>query len=261
MPTDINGLLPAVNHSTSWKVYIRSLFDQLAGCATCALCFAPADHTGFCVDCWRELPRVTSACQCCGLPLPGRSKRGSQAAGVVPPESPFCGDCSKRRPVFDAVCAAFWYDDMIPTLIHRLKYAHRLSAARVLGEAMVPVFAQTPVPEAIVPIPLHPARLRERGFNQSIELIRPTAMQLGLPLLVNAMKRVRITQEQAGLAANQRRTNVRGAFCVGDVPYRSVALFDDVMTTGHTVSEATRVLKNAGVERVYVWLCARAAAV
>lgn len=206
-----------------------------------------------------ELPRVKSACRGCGLPLPVKEKLEKDTADGVYIDNRFCGGCLAHRPVFDAVRAAFWYEDAIPTLIHRLKYAQRLSAARVLGAAMVPVFARTPLPDAIVPIPLHSSRLRERGFNQSIELIRPAAMQLGVPLLVNAMKRVRITQEQAGLAANQRRTNVRGAFRVGGVPYRTVALFDDVMTTGHTASEAACVLKNAGVETVYVWLCARAA--
>lgn len=246
--SDINGLSHAVNHCTPWQVYIRSFFDHMSGHRRCVLCQGAADLTGFCVDCSRELPRVGVACTRCGLPLPVSS---------------MCGVCLRSPPPFDAVRAAFWYQAPVATLIHQLKYDGKLNAARVLGHSLTQTFSDgtSPLPDAIVPVPLHESRLRQRGFNQSIELIRTTAKQLGVPLLVNGMERVRVTQEQATLPANQRRRNVRGVFTASPKWYRqvqTVALFDDVMTTGHTVAEAARALKAAGVERVVVWLCARA---
>jgi ComF family protein len=247
-PIDINGLGSAVNHGAPWQVYIRSIFDHISGRRRCVLCQGVSDLTGFCVDCSRELPRVGVACIRCGLPLPVMST---------------CGVCLRSPPPFDAVRAAYWYQAPVATLIHQLKYDGKLNAARVLGHSLAQAFTEgtSPWPDAIVPVPLHDSRLRQRGFNQSIELIRTTAKQLGVPLFVNGMERVRVTQEQAKLPASQRRRNVRGVFTASPKEYRqvkTVALFDDVMTTGHTVAEATRALKAAGVERVVVWLCARA---
>lgn len=247
-PIDITGRGSAVNHGAPWQVYIRSFFDHISGRRRCVLCHSAADLTGFCVDCSRELPRVGVACIRCGLPLPAIST---------------CGVCLRSPPPFDAVRAAYWYQGPVAALIHQLKYDGKLHAARVLGHALAQTFSAgtLPLPDVIVPVPLHESRLRQRGFNQSVELIRATAKQLGIPLLIDGMKRIRVTQEQATLPAKQRRRNVRGVFAAPPNLYRqvkTVALFDDVMTTGHTVAEAARVLKAAGVERVVVWLGARA---
>lgn len=247
-PTDINGLGSAVNQDTPWQVYIRSIFDRISGHCRCVLCQGTADSTGFCVECWHELPRVSVACQRCGSPLAEWST---------------CGICLRHPPPFDAVRAAYWYQTSVAALIQQLKYEGKLNAARVLAQTLVHTFsAETALwPDAIVPVPLHPTRLRQRGFNQSVELIRTTAQKLDIPLMLNGLARVRVTQEQAILPAHQRRRNVRGVFVASPKLYRqikTVALFDDVMTTGHTVAEATRALKAAGVERVVVWLCARA---
>jgi len=114
-------------------------------------------------------------------------------------------------------------------------------------------------PQCILPVPLHKKRLRQRGFNQSIELARPVAKKTGLTLLLNHVVRVRETEAQTGLDAKQRRKNIRGAFeCVKAMPYEYVAILDDVVTTGSTVNELARVLKKAGVKRVDVWSIARA---
>ncbi len=115
------------------------------------------------------------------------------------------------------------------------------------------------LPELIIPVPLHRARLRRRGFNQALEIARPVARRLDLKLESRAIRRVRSTSAQMDLPARKRRANIRGAFAVrAGLAATHVALIDDVVTTGATVNELSRVLRRAGVERVEVWVCARA---
>ena len=131
----------------------------------------------------------------------------------------------------------------------------------MLGELLADALeaAQVPRPEMLVPVPLHPHRLRTRGYNQALELARPVARRLALPLQVRAARRQRDTAAQSGLGAVARRRNVRGAFAVdAAVAGRRVALVDDVVTTGHTVRELARAVVAAGAERVEVWCLARA---
>jgi ComF family protein len=114
-------------------------------------------------------------------------------------------------------------------------------------------------PEALIPVPLHPNRLRERGFNQALELARPIASQLNIPLAADLCRRVRATPNQTQLAANKRRSNVRRAFEIKTQKLPGhVAIIDDVITTGSTVEELAYRLNRAGVKQVEVWSLARA---
>lgn len=119
-----------------------------------------------------------------------------------------------------------------------------------------------PLPQYLLCVPLHGERLRERGFNQALELARPLARALAIPLDVHSLVRTRPTQAQTGLDAAARRQNLRKAFEFrpGNSPARHVALLDDVMTTGSTLRECARVLRRGGIERVDVWALARAPA-
>ena len=115
------------------------------------------------------------------------------------------------------------------------------------------------IPDAIVPVPLSSKRLRQRGFNQSIEIARPLAQRWAIPVDTGSVKRIRNTQPQTGLDRKQRRKNIRGAFeIVRNPDVQHVAIIDDVVTTTSTVNELSRVLKTAGVKRVDVWSIARA---
>ncbi|MDR2838242.1 MAG: ComF family protein, partial [Azonexus sp.] len=142
-------------------------------------------------------------------------------------------------------------------LIHALKYGHRTLVARWLGEQMA-----ADLPEGnhwLIPLPLHPQRLRERGFNQALEIARSLARQRHLPLLVDCLQRTRPTVPQAGLDQSQRQRNVRGAFaCNADLAGRPVILVDDVMTTGATVNECARVLARHGAGPITIVVAARA---
>jgi ComF family protein len=147
-------------------------------------------------------------------------------------------------------------------LIRWLKFQGNLAAALTLGSLLAEFLRQrNPVwPDALLPVPLHRHRLRRRGFNQAVELARPVAVGLGLELQPRLCERVRATLAQSGLDSLAMRTeNVRGAFRYSSrlPPPRSVAVLDDVVTTGATVRELVRTLRAAGVAHVQVWSCAR----
>jgi ComF family protein len=171
-----------------------------------------------------------------------------------------CGECQNHPPPFDELIAPFRYEFPFDVLIQALKFHGRLPAARLLGDLLGDSLEGRgdALPERIVPVPLHPARLRERGFNQSLEIARPLAKRLGIPIAIPNVHRTRPTPPQSGLDQKARRINVRGVFAVKrPLGFNHVAVLDDVVTTGSTVAELARVLRDSGVERVDVWACAR----
>ncbi len=213
----------------------------------CLLCAARGDaDRDLCAGCAAELPRNRVCCARCALPL-------KSAAAL-------CGECIKREPPFASTFAPFEYAHPLDLLLVRLKFSRSLAAGRVLGQLALDAFAEDKVatPQAIVPVPLHRDRLRERGYNQALELARAFSDALGVPVREILVRR-RATAAQSDLDAAARRRNVRGAFdVIGDDLPVHVALIDDVMTTGTTIRECARVLRRAGVERVDVWVLARA---
>jgi len=151
----------------------------------------------------------------------------------------------------------------VDQLIQALKFNADLVAGRLLANLLIEELAQRagPLPLAILPVPLHPKRQRSRGFNQSSEIALHLGKALSLPVLEDRLERWRHDPPQSSLGALHRRRNVKGAYrlreCKAPLP-ESVALVDDVVTTGATVDAATLVLKSAGVSRVEVWAVARA---
>jgi len=145
-------------------------------------------------------------------------------------------------------------------LIQDLKFHARLGLARDLGRRLAQAVQArgAPLPDVVLAVPLHPSRLRERGFNQALELARHCAHDLDVPLRRGLCRRLRATAVQSTLDRRRRHGNLRGAFASAGVP-RHVALVDDVMTTGSTVAEVTRALLAGGAEQVQVWVVARAA--
>jgi ComF family protein len=213
----------------------------------CLLCGAPgADDLDLCADCAAELPRNRPCCARCALPL--------QASAAL------CGQCQRHPPPWDAAWAPFRYAWPLDRLESRYKFGAELAAGRALGALWQCEPPAAALPELLVPVPLHRARLRRRGYNQALELAKPLARHLGVPLRHDVLRRRRATDAQTELDAAARRRNVRGAFVVRagvELPAH-VALLDDVMTTGATLAECARVLRRAGVRRVDVWALARA---
>lgn len=154
--------------------------------------------------------------------------------------------------------AAFLYRHPLDRLLPRLKFHGGLDSARLLAGLFADAARQWPRPDALVAVPLHIARLRQRGYDQALELARPLAGRLGLPLRTDLLRRARPTTAQSRLDAAARRRNLRGAFVAADrrMPAH-VALIDDVMTTGATLHAAAMALRHAGVARVDAWVVAR----
>lgn len=227
---------------------VAKLAQQLLP-ACCVLCGGRGDgDADLCAACRDDLPRNHCCCARCALPLAAPAAQ--------------CGKCVRRPPPFDAAFAPFRYDYPLDRLLQRLKFSADLAAGRVLGRLLAEhVDAATLDCEAIVPVPLSRARLRARGFNQSLELARPLARALGIAAHPRWLERSRDTAAQTGLDARERRRNVRAAFVAhADVKGRRIALLDDVATTGATARECARVLKRAGARRVVLLSIARAAA-
>jgi len=218
---------------------MRSLLPQ-----SCLLCGARSGTRLACSACDAALLRLPpERCTVCALPITG---------GTV------CGECLRATPHYDATTAPFAYAFPLDALIQALKYGGDLAVARLLGEALAHAVARERV-DLLVPMPLSTRRLRERGFNQALEIARPVAHAGGIPLAPNACRRVIDTPAQAALPWKARARNVRGAFvCDADVRDLRVAIVDDVMTTGATVNELARNLKRAGASEVRVWVVARA---
>jgi ComF family protein len=215
----------------------------------CRLCLATGVHgRDLCSDCLRELPWLVQACERCALPIPDATDPG------------VCAGCLARPPVLDACHALFGYQPPVDRWIHALKFGQDLAAARMLGQLLADRLTprragQVP---SLLPVPLHPRRLRQRGYNQALELARPL-LRNGWSLNRCNCQRRRHTAAQAGLPARDRRRNLSDAFSVNSrQDGQHILLIDDVMTTGATLNELARVLKAAGAERVEAWVIARA---
>lgn len=196
----------------------------------------------WCGPCDAALPYLGAAhCPVCALPTNGE----------------VCGRCLSHTPRFDRTVAVFAYAFPVDALIRALKFNEQLLLApQLAGRLAQRIEAR---PDCIVPMPLHPARLRERGFNQSLELARRIASQLEIPLLEQACQRVRDTLPQSALPWKERGKNMRKAFaCTVDLKGKHVAVVDDVMTSGASINELARALRQAGAREVSAWVIARA---
>jgi ComF family protein len=213
----------------------------------CLLC---GDHTrrvsGLCSGCEHSLPYLTQTCPTCAAPCPHPSP---------------CGHCQRHHPKFDSAVALLHYRNPVDRLIPNLKYHGHLHLARHLGELLTTrlMLRTTPLPDCLIPVPLHPTRLRQRGYNQALEIARPIATRLNIPLEIDGVRRIRATPAQALLPLKERARNVRGAFVTRTrFDGRRVAIVDDVMTSGHTASSLAQCLRRAGAEGIEVWVVARA---
>lgn len=231
------------------QLYAMRWIDRLGSLllpAHCLLCRAASESPlDLCAACIRCLPRQPVACPRCALPLP--------VAAV-------CGGCLRQPPRQQLAWSAFSYAAPLDQMLARLKYGGELAVARSLGQQL----AREPCPlvpgafDLMIPAPLHPRRLRQRGFNQALELCRPLARQLRVALEPDGLRRERDTAPQAGLAAAGRQRNLRHAF-VAPQPLSgaSVLLFDDVITTGATMQAMARTAIAAGARRITVACLAR----
>lgn len=230
-------MLPQLSNALSWlALQARPL--------RCLVCSDPgANGLDLCRACHAALPWNDHACVLCALPLPEDEP------------TPQCGACLVARPRQDAAAATFLYAPPVDRLLIRFKFHQDLAAGRLLSQLMlqrIPSFLHVP----LVPMPLHTQRLRQRGYDQALELTRPLAREMCLPLW-RGLVRSRATAAQSELDAESRQRNLRGAFAVAATPPDALTLVDDVMTTGATLDAAVRALKRSGLKQATLWVCAR----
>ena len=208
---------------------------------TCFLCRGAAPGV-ICAQCDADLPRLPAElCPRCALPSP----RGET-----------CGRCLAHPPNFDATVAALAYEFPADALVHAFKFRGELAIGEVLAQALLA--RPAPAAERVVPVPSSAARLRSRGYNQALELARMLSRETRMTLDFLLCERQKDSPAQSDLPLAERVRNVRGVFrCTGDVRGKTVALVDDVMTTGATLDELAATLKAAGATRVVNWVVAR----
>jgi len=197
-----------------------------------------------CPACRNALPyHPPETCPSCALPTVGGAT---------------CGHCLKKPPAFDCTVAAFSYTFPLDALIHSYKYAGNLTLLDLLAEPLAARAIAQRKPDLLIPMPLHPARLKQRGFNQALEIARQVAQRLAIPLDSRACRRLRDTPPQASLKLQQRAANLRGAFsCEIDLRGKRVALLDDVMTSGASLHELAKTVRAKGAAQVEAWVVAR----
>ena len=262
----LNARAPPGLHEVLQWLGIRAQSLLPARCLVCTE--AGDDGLDLCAACRIALPASGPACLRCALPLPANAAAVAAAPASLPAPC-LCGACLRQPPPLHRVRAAFLYAAPLDRLLPRFKFHHDLAAGRLLAQLMAQACAGCERPQALVPVPLHRGRLRRRGYDQALELARPLAAALALPLRTDLLCRVRATTAQSELDAAARRRNLLGAFTANArtpparaPPMRTVpahvALVDDVMTTGATLHAAATALHQAGVARVDAWVCARA---
>ena len=223
-------------------IFVQSLLPR-----ACLLCGEPSGQAALCPACHAELPwHEGSQCPRCALPT---------LDGAV------CGRCLGDSPSFDRTFAAFTYAFPVDALIRKYKYGQRLVIAPVLADALARRTVTASRPDVIIPMPLHPDRLQERGFNQALEVAKLLSRNLDIPLRARGAERMRATRPQVELPWKERAKNLRGAFAArSDVGGKHVALVDDVMTSGASLDELARTLRRAGATEISAWVVARTVA-
>lgn len=202
---------------------------------------------GICNACLQDLPWHNCAqCPQCGLPAY---------------DNQLCGHCINSPPDFDATRALFRYAFPVQPMLQRYKYGELLTLGETFGHLLAGYIAEKQInekPDLIIPMPLHPQRLQERGFNQSLEMARIVAKNLEVKLDQNICQRIKLSPPQASLPLKQRVKNMKGAFtCTQPLDGVNIAVIDDVMTTGASLNALAKTLKQAGASRVECWVIAR----
>lgn len=233
---------------TLYNVQLKRFIDWLVP-PQCAQCESELDldsHNIYCANCEQGLPYSKSSCQRCGQPFSGFNDH--------------CGSCLHKPPIFDACFCAFEYRAPISDDICRLKYGDQPQLAKRLAQLFIQELNQYDIelPDALISVPMHKSKLRKRGFNQSHELAKCISKQLDLPLTTGALKKAKPTPRQATQTLIQRKTNLKGSFEVQEkLPFKHIAIVDDVVTTGSTAEEIAKILKKNGVDYIQVWGIAR----
>ena len=197
-----------------------------------------------CASCNDLIEPLGPACEYCATPLPD-----------IKPM--ICGACCIKRLAVDRVITHYRFAEPLRTLIHAFKYDAALYLRSWLTQLLLDAKPEGYTTECLIPVPLHPTKLRQRGFNQAALLTQTLSHHLKLPHALDGCRKIAVTLPQAGLSAAQRQTNLNRSFQAQPLPYQHITLIDDVYTTGATANSIALLLKKQGLKRIDVWCCAR----
>lgn len=225
---------------------IWSLTQSLRIYSICILCKQyHNDKMAVCSHCIELMPLLGPGCHHCAYPLPDT-------------QFLVCGHCIKNPPSFDRAFIKYTFEEPLRTLLHQFKYHNGLYLTSFLSYLIFKsLSSQAEMPQCLIPVPMHPQRIKRRGFNQAAILARSLAKKFKLPCDLFSCQKTLNTKPQAGLDEKQRKINLRSAFVTHQLPYQHVAIIDDLLTTGNTANELAYTLKKSGVKQVDVWCCAR----
>ena len=222
-------------------------------CQSCGLKLEPTNTRYLCKSCWNKISKNQQPfCIKCGMTLPGSTEEKSQ-----------CEACSKKDYAFTRAWSTGLYQGILKECIHLLKYNKKVFMAEPMGKLMtdfIKRYLDFGNIDLIIPVPLHPARLREREFNQSALLAEQINKRFNIPLSLNNLVKVRPTRPQAGLSGKERQANIQLAFKIKNSSLfseKNVLLVDDVFTTGSTINECSTALLRSGTNNIYVLTLAR----
>ena len=227
---------------------------------SCLLCAQKTDFKSIiCENCRRRLPVNEPACSRCGVPVITLLDSDTET---------ICEDCFKEPPPFLSCFSPFLYQFPLNQLVSQMKYNSRPQLCKLLGQLLAERLqanfaAQQPWPELLIPIPMHPTKQRQRGYNQSIYLAQVIGRSLKIPVAINGLKKIKLTEAQNSLDRSNRLRNLSNSLVVNPrfknklAHMGHVAIVDDVITTGATMYEASSILQALGIPRVDIWALAR----
>lgn len=259
-PSELQYSTPRDLAPSPLRLAVDSVVNVLfpSDCLSCATPVWRLQDLGVCDRCWAGILALRCGepmCPSCGLPY---HRYGSEK------QTHLCGRCVLDSPAFSGARSYGYYRSQLRAILHSFKYGGMRNLTGLLAPLLASTFRNhwnDRQADGIVAVPLHPARERERGFNQSALLARGLSDMLGVPVMKDTLRRVRRTAPQSGLSEQRRKLNVRNAFRIvrgSDLIGRTVLLVDDVMTTGATAASAAGELRRAGALRVWVLTVARA---
>ncbi|HHT0594045.1 TPA: ComF family protein [Legionella anisa] len=225
---------------------IWSLTQSLRLYSICVLCNQfHNSKIAVCISCIEFMTRLGPACNYCAYPLPDTHLL-------------VCGRCIKKTPYFDRALIHYVFEEPLRNLLHQFKYHNGLYLGSFLSQLMIHSLPKDgPMPQCLIPVPMHPQRVKSRGFNQAAVLARLLAKKLQLPYDLTSCQKILNTEPQASLDGEQRQKNLHHAFKAKKIPWNHVAIVDDLLTTGSTANELAFTLKKSGAKKVDVWCCAR----
>ena len=234
-----------VTRLNSHRQLISSKLVDVLRANRCVLCHGRGIRHCICADCSADLPWLMSACARCARPLSVDAER--------------CQDCLDEPPSWQRAYALFNFSFPIDRLISALKYHGRLVLADYFGQRLADRIDSDDLPDLIIPVPIHAKRLQQRGYNQTLLLARVMAQRLKRPVSAHQLLRVRDTRMQKTLHADERRSNLAGAFVWHGpaLEQQHVLLVDDVLTTGATAEAISQCLLAAGARQVDILVIAR----